>query len=727
MGRALLALLLMNANQVVSDERILEALWGDDAAGKENSLRVHVSRLRTSLEPERGRGDSSVLETVGGGYRLNVGDADFDVALFEGQAAEGRLLVDTDPERASEELAEALNLWTGSAFEDFTYDDFAQLEIARLNDARVDALEDRIEADLACGLAGELVSELEVLRVQHPLRERVVRQQVLALYRSGRPADALRAIGRFRSHVGDELGIEPSPVLLRLEEQVLLHDQSIQPRRLDADDLGDVKTTAANPFKGLRAFGTNDAGTFFGRDALVAELLRKIGNDQRLISVVGASGSGKSSVIRAGLIPALAKGATEGSDGWLVATMLPGAHPFAELDAALLRSTVGGPDSLIDQLAGDDAGLLRAALRVLPDDGSRLVLIIDQFEELFTLGAPAEVRDRFLSNLVTAVEEPHGRITVVVTLRADFYAQPLTHPEFGARLGSGVVNVTPLTAEELEAAARNPATEVGVSFEPSLLGHLLADVNDQPGALPLFQYALTELFDRRATDTLAASTYRSMGGMDGAVRRRASDLYESLGPDQRDAARQLFLRLVSISPDDRRSRRRVPAREVATLATDTVSMQHVISQFGDHRLLSFDSDRLTGSPTVEVAHEALLTAWPRLEEWIDESRDDLRQHRGLSTALAEWQLANHDPSYLLAEPRLNAFDAWERSSAIQLNSYELGFLEASRTEVALRKAEESQRLESEARSRRRLWGAIAALAASLGVAALFLFGVFGAS
>ncbi len=721
--KAVIALLLVHHGQVLSTDRILEELWGDESAGKLNALRVYVSRLRAALEPNRERGEQSVLETVGSGYRLNVDAGEFDVEHFERRAAEGRSLLSSDPAAAATELRVALDLWRGTAFEDYADEEFAHFESVRLGDERIDALEDRIEADLACGLDGEVVSELELLRQQHPLRERLVEYQALALYRSGRAAEALRAIGRFRRHVGDELGIDPSPRLLRLEEHVLLHDDKIQSRR-PAPELG-AKRPAANPFKGLRAFGTDDASTFFGRDALTAEILRNLGRGQRLIALVGASGSGKSSVVRAGLIPALAKGVIEGSDRWLVASMLPGAHPFAELDAALLRSTMDAPASLGEQLRDGNAGFLGAALRILPGDDSHLILIIDQFEELFTLVEDPVVRERFLSNLVTAVDDPHRRISVVLTLRADFYAHQLSHPEFGARLGAGIVNVTQLTAEELEAAALRPAEAQGVSFEPALLGQLIADVGHQPGALPLFQYTLTELFDRRTGDVLTAASYRAMGGLDGALQRRASDLFDELDEPQQEAARQLCLRLVAIGDGDERSRRRVPAREVASLAVDPVAMQTVIERFGGHRLLSFDSDRLTGAPTVEVAHEALLTAWPTLERWVDQNRDDLRRHASLARALHEWELADEDPDYLLTSARLAEFDGWALSSPMALNDRELEFLAASRARLEQERAEAERRERTEARARRRLWGAVAALGVTLGIAGLFLFGVLG--
>ncbi len=722
--KALLALLLINANTIVSTEQILESLWdSEEASSRKAALRVYISRLRAVLDPERVRGGPSILQTKEPGYMLEVNPHHFDVTRFLELSEEARALSDTNPGSASQRFADALALWQGSAYEEFQYDDFAHAESNRLNDARISAIEGRIAADLAVGRAGELVSELELLRDQHPLREGLVGSQMIALYRAGRPADALRAMARFRSHLGDELGIDPSPPLLRLEEQILLHDERIQ---VDAaEDLDVVRPiNAINPYKGLKPFDSGDASTFFGRDALIADMLRSVGSGESLIALVGASGSGKSSVVRAGLIPALAKGAVTGSDQWLIASMTPGGHPFAELEAALLRTTINAPESLTEQLDDPDTGILRSVLRVLPEEDSRLVLVIDQFEELFILVEDAETRRRFLSNLVTAIEDPLRRLTVVLTLRADFYAQPLEHPRFGARLGNGIINVTALTSEELEAAAARPAQEVGVQLEPALVGQIIADVGNQPGALPLFQYALTELFDRRSSDFLTVSAYRAMGGLKGALKRRADDLFENLTAEEQDATRQLFLRLVAVSEHDQRSRRRVAAREITSLGIDTVTMQSAISQLGEHRLLSFDSDRLSGAPTVEVAHESLLTAWPKLEEWIDESRDDLRRHASLVVAMREWELADRASAYLLPVGRLAEYRNWAQNTNLRLNAAERGYLDASEAVLEAEKAGREFERRRAQRARRRLWSLIAALCGSLAVAGLVIAGVF---
>lgn len=722
--RSLLALLLIHANEAVPLERIVDQLWPEEPVDRTNAVRVYTSRLRAALEPDRGRGDPSILETHGNGYLLRVDPDHYDVARFEQLVKEGRGQLESDPASASATLGAALELWRGSALDDFGYDEFAQTERMRLTEIRIGAREDRIEADLAGGQSGQLVSEIEVLRQEHPLRERLVGQHMLALYRSGRAADALRAMTAFRRLLGEELGVDPSPALARLEEQVLLHADAIQPRRSPAEQPNANQGDEINPFQGLRPFDVDDADRFFGRDALVANVLRLLEGGQRLIALVGPSGSGKSSVVRAGLIPALAKNALPESEDWLVAQMMPGSHPFAELEAALLRSTLDAPDSLDDQLRDAKAGILRAVLRLLPDDRSHLLLVIDQFEELFTMVADEEVRTQFLSNLVTAIHDAHGRISVIVTLRADFYGHPLHYPEFGARLGEGVVNVTPLTAEELEAAALEPAKRAGVSFEPALLGQLIAEVRNQPGALPLFQYSLTELFDRRDGNVLRISTYRSMGGVAGALQRRATDLYAELDEPHQAAAKQLFLRLVSISEEGQRSRRRVTAREVASIAVNTVVMHDVIARFGVYRLLSFDADRLTGAPTVEVAHEALLTAWPILEDWIDSSRDDMRRHASLAVGLREWQLADENPDYLLPAARLTEYQDWRATSDIVLNEAEQDYLDRATRFAASEAANREQRRIDDARARRRLWGLVAALLTTLGVAGLFLFGFF---
>lgn len=719
----LLALLILNANRVVTTDRLLDELWGDDAPGREKTLWVYISRLRASL------GERDILVTRDHGYSLMIEPDGLDANRFESKVAAGRVLVKDDPAAASRLLSDGLGLWRGPALDEFAYEEFAQAEIVRLEELRSLAHEDRIQADLNLGRSGELISELESLHRSYPTRERLVGQLMLALYRSGRQTDALAVFKRYRAQLVEELGVDPSPELRRLEEQILLHDSRLQARRTGSHiDDGSIPDDVPNPFKGLRSFLEDDSADFFGRDRLVAEAVRRLEAGTSLLALVGPSGSGKSSIVRAGLIPALRKGAIDGSDGWSIAQMVPGSRPFAELEAALLRSSLDAPDSLSDQLADRESGVLRAALRVLPTDTSTLVLVIDQFEEVFTQVAREEDRAQFLAGLVNAIADSGGRVKVVLTLRADFYDRPLAYPEFGARLGDGIINVVPLTSTELESAALLPAEHAGVRLEPGLIAALLTDVIGRPGALPLFQYALTELFDRRIGDSLSLAAYEAMDGVGGALSRRADDLFAQLDDQQQTTAQQLFLRLVNIADNDEWTRRRVPASEILSLDADVLVLQAVIDSYASHRLLILDRDLVTDYPTVEVAHEALLTNWARLNGWIEAAREDVKRHVTLAAAMDEWRDADFNPDYLLRGARLEAYTQWGATATMQLTLDEREFLDLSRVRHEHTLEAERHRSmrgdKAERSARRRLWAVAAVMVLVVGTAGAYLIGVF---
>jgi WD40 repeat protein/class 3 adenylate cyclase len=478
----------------------------------------------------------------------------------------------------------------------------------------------------------------------------------------------------------------------------------------------------ANPYKGLRAFEEGDAVDFFGREELVEELVKRV-KQTRFLAVVGPSGSGKSSVVRAGLIPALRRGVIPGSEGWHIADMFPGAHPLDGLEAALLRAAPDPPASLMDQLERDEHGLLRAVLRLLPSDGSELVLVIDQFEEVFTLVEDESVRTHFLGSLEAAATDPRSRVRVVATLRADFYDRPLLYRGFADLFKSRVEAVVPLSAEELERAISGPAKRVDVSLEPGLVAAMLGDVAEEPGALPLMEYALTELFERRDGRTLFLEAYREIGGVSGALGRRAEELYGELDDTGKEAARQLFLRLVALGEGTEDTRRRVPRSEVASLDVDQQAMATVLDTYGASRQLSFDRDARTGAPTIELAHEAMLTAWPRLHRWIDAARDDLRTERRVAGAARDWIESDRDPSFLLSGSRLDQAEAWETSSGIAVTPEEREFLDASRAERVRRTADEEARLAHEQDLERRSFRRLRALVAVLAVAALVAAGL----
>ncbi len=360
-----------------------------------------------------------------------------------------------------------------------------------------------------------------------------------------------------------------------------------------------------NPFKGLRAFKETDAADFFGRDELVAELVDHVTHHQ-FTAVVGPSGSGKSSVVRAGLLPEIRRGGLDVVGGVLITEMYPGSYPFEELESALVRVAVTPTAGTMADLLGDDRGLLRVAKQILPDDDSELVLVIDQFEELFSLTTDPDTREHFLASLVEVVRDERSRVRIVVTMRADYFDRPLEHAEFGDVLRNGLVPIAAPREHELAAAIARPVDTAGLEFEPGLVARIVRDVADQPGALPLLQYALTTLVDQRQGRLLDTAAYDRIGGVEGALATRAEEIYQSLSPKAEEAAREVFVRLVRVDDHAGDTRRRAGRSELETLGFSDGIIDEVVSAFGAFRLIAFDRDPVSRGQTVEVAHEALL-------------------------------------------------------------------------------------------------------------------------
>jgi hypothetical protein len=458
--------------------------------------------------------------------------------------------------------------------------------------------------------------------------------------------------------------------------------------------------------------------------------------ESRFLAVVGPSGSGKSSVVKAGLVPALRQGGVADSESWYIVDMVPGAGPFEELEAALLHIAVGPPGDLLAQLKEDEQGILRAVGQILPSDAdTELLLVIDQFEEVFTLIDNPSERTHFLDSLEAAVTDRNSRVRVVLTLRADFYDQPLMYPGFGELVRHSTEVILPLSSSELKRAIQGPLENVGVELEPGLTEVIVADVHEQPGSLPLLQYSLTELFERCQGRLLTQAAYQEIGGVLGALSRRAEELYLGLDDIGREAAHQLFLRLVTLGEGMEDTRRRVLRSELEALSLETVPTGEegdgqvtgddtyptsitgrVIDGYGRHRLLSFDRDPATREPTVEVAHEALLREWQRLRAWLEESREDLRQQRRLGMMAREWQQAGQEASFLLRGSRLDTLEQWAKTTPIALTTWERAYLEASLAERAVRRAAEQAQQERQAALEKRSRRFLRALAGVLALA-----------
>jgi basic membrane lipoprotein Med (substrate-binding protein (PBP1-ABC) superfamily)/DNA-binding SARP family transcriptional activator len=676
--RALLAILLLHAGEILPIERLIELLWGDSPPRTANhSIQIYVSDLRKALE---GLGVKGVLSTRSPGYQLDADADSIDIRQFEARVREGtRKLREGEPDTGAADLRAALRLWRGPALSDFTYEEFAQPYIHRLHDLHLDAIEALAAADLAAGRAGDVVRLLDDAIREDPLRERSHELLMLALYRTGRHPEALRTYQHLRTVLDEELGLEPSPPLRRLQERILLHDPALMP----ADAAATAAAAARNPYKGLRSFGERDAADFFGREDLVTKLLRSLRDGANLVALVGPSGSGKSSVVAAGLIPRLRDAAIDGSDRWVIAQMVPGNNPLAEIEAIIAKVTdvPNGRDRLLEPDAGPRP---RPTLRTMRE-GGRLLLVIDQFEEVFTLTDEPQ-RQHVVDAIVGAVSEPGTPISVLLALRADYYDRPLQHPAFARLFTPSVINVLPMTPEELEEAVVGPAKKAAVVVEPALLAELIGDAAHRPGTLPLLEYALTELFEQRSKTALTLDGYRALGGIRGVLSRSAETIYDALSPDARQVAMQLFLRLVQLGRGTAESRRRLALAELTSLDFDPVVLSKVLDAFGQRRLLSFDRDAATAEATIEVAHESLFREWNRLAGWIDRHRAALVRFDTFTAAADEWEASGRHADYLLTGTRLAEFEAWSAEETLPVTGRLRDYLAAG---VARRMAEEA--------------------------------------
>lgn len=474
-----------------------------------------------------------------------------------------------------------------------------------------------------------------------------------------------------------------------------------------ADRPAPARRPVSNPYVGLRAFGEADAATFHGREAHVVQLVDAL-EAHRFVALVGGSGSGKSSLVRAGLLPALRRNALPGSCDWFVTTMVPGADPFAELEAALLRVALRPPASLGDQLRAP-GGLRRAVGTLAPSGGAAVLLVVDQLEELFGEQVDQRSRSQFLAALGDAVAHEHCPLRVVVTLRADRFDEPLQHPAIADVVAAGTVPLRPMTPGELELAIVGPARSVGVELEPSLVAELVAAAHERPGALPLLQFTLTELFERRAADVMLLSAYREVGGLTGTLAGRAERVLDELGPGAEIAARALFGRLVHVGGGAFEARRRVVRSELEHDEATTWLIEAMVAA----RLLVTDRHPETRAPTLEVAHEALLHDWPRLRSWLDEDRDDLASVRWVSSAAAAWEAGGRDPADLGRGRRLEAaVELRDRRGAL-LAPGERAWVDAAEAQAVMEEAERSAQLERERLQHQRLRRAVVGIVALL--------------
>lgn len=437
-----------------------------------------------------------------------------------------------------------------------------------------------------------------------------------------------------------------------------------------------------NPYKGLRPFEEFDASDFHGREAFIGKLLKHFTDKKRrFLALIGPSGSGKSSIVKAGLIPRLRAGAAGGSDRWFIIATVLSADPFQELSEALLRVALDEPEDLKQRLQADPEVLHGIVRDILPDEDTELLLFIDQFEELFTMVDDETERSNFLDTLTHAVTAPGSRIRIVITLRADFYDRPLQYKAFAELLSENAETVLPLASSELQQAIIGPAIQAGLVMPQTLAARIADAISEEAGALPLLQFALTELYERRDGNRLTAQSYDAINGVSGALARRADETYTGLETeDDRALVRQLFLRLITVEEAGASAlatRRRVLWNDLFSGIDDRKGAEKVVDQFARFRLLTLDRDPTTRSPTVEIAHESLIHAWLRLQIWITENQDDLRRRERLRQATAEWLNSERESSFLANGVRLAEFETLLKDDSLALRAEETAYITAS--------------------------------------------------
>lgn len=679
--RGLLAYLAVEADRPHTREALSALLWPDwpqDSAL--DSLRNALANLRRAIG-DREAVPPHLLITRESIQFNTASDFWLDVAEFE----------NANPRGLGNPWGLEAKLYRGPFLEGFSISDSApfeewlMLKREQLSQQALQMLRQLADDYEACG---EYKLALEYARRQvalEPWLETAHRQVMRILALTGQRSQAMAQYETCQRLLKDELGLEPANETTRLYE-VIKNDrlEEIRPGEL-------LPAPGEPPYKGLQYFDVADAGLFFGRQALIERLaghlhqLTDIAGDSPpaqmspdlsvarmpILAVVGASGSGKSSLVRAGLVPALQ------SEGWQTAIMTPTAHPLEALAEASAKT-----------------------------DGQRL-LVIDQFEELFTLCREEDERREFVE-AITSPPAPslrsgqarlrNGERSIVIVLRADFYGHCARFPRLRQALSAHQEYIGPMSAAELRQAIEEPARRNGWELEAGLVELILQDVGaarqqaPEPGALPLLEHALLETWKRRQGRRLTLQGYTAAGGVRSAIAHTAEGVFTQLSDEEQNLARRIFLRLTELGEGTQDTRRRAALSELALENTASGQVMGLLKQLSDARLITLTED------TAEVAHEALIREWPALRQWLSEDREGLRLHHRLSEAAQAWEKLQRDPGELYRGARLAQAAEWAAQHSGELNALELEFLKAAQEqanrEVAEREAQRQRELEA---------------------------------
>lgn len=509
------------------------------------------------------------------------------------------------------------------------------------------------------------------------------------------------------------ISVDPSVLIEIKKIEIALVELKVELDNLD-------KIPRINPYRGLSAFDETDAKFFFGREEATNQLVEAV-RQKPIVALIGPSGSGKSSVIFAGLLPRLKRDYTNGK-GWGVVRLRPGVQPFSSLAEALIpllepekseMDRIEERHKLENALKESRVTLHEIITPILQKniETNRLLLIVDQFEELYTLCPDIELRQSFQDTLLTGIEANRARkgpsLTVLLSLRADFMGSALTHRAFADALQNADIKLGPMSREELRDAIEKPAEQQGLFFESGLVDTILKEVGDEAGKLPFLEFALTSLWERQTKRTLTHTAYETIGRVDGALANYAQEMYTKLDQAEQKVVQRVLLQMVQ--PGEITDTRRLASRtELGDRNWD------VARRLADARLVVTNVDS-HGHETAEVAHEALIRGWQQLRKWVDDDREFRTWQEQLRAALRQWEVSQQDEGALLRGAPLAQAEDWLNRREVDLSQDAQAFI---RTSIALR---DRERIEREQRRRRTVLGLSAALVgAVLGLCIMFL-------
>ncbi len=695
-AQSLLAYLLLNPGVAHRRERLAGLLWPDATdANSRGYLRKALWHLRKAIPPGA---------SAGGNY-WQVDDIAIAFDANNEYWLDTRVLEQRPDGSGLDAHMQRVAVYRGELLPGF-YDEWAVLERERLRAIFEQQMGQLLEGLIGAQTWPAVLEWGERWIALGGAPEPAYRALMMARGQQGDLAGVAAVYQRCVEALARELGVEPSAQTHAVYAQLRAGGAAAElavggalggsSRPLAAaPDEDEAPMPGEPPFKGLHYFEPADSVLFFGREQLTASFVEHL-QRHSFLAIVGASGSGKSSLVRAGLVPALAQTVPPNTPPVDVFLFTPTAHPLEALASSLARGGAYSPE-LSRNLEQDPSTLLYFLRHRLSRPAQpRPILVVDQFEELFTLCRGEAERRAFLDNLLLAAAgsdaaaDGHAPARVVITLRADFYSHCAQYPDLRRALAQQQAYIGPMNAAELRRAIEGPAQLGAWVVEPGLVDWILREAGDEPGRLPLLSHALLETWQRRRGHTLTFQGYAGCGGVQGAIAKTAETLFNHiLTLEQQPIARQIFLQLTELGEGTQDTRRQASLSALVPRPAEAAAVAAVLKILVEARLVTVDHD------TVEVAHEALIREWPALRQWLAEDRDGLRLQRRLIEAAQEWEALDRDSGALLRGARLAQTLEWVNEHSDELNTLEREYLTTSQTQAEGEEAENAARQQRE--------------------------------